>query len=230
MMKMRELTALGLVVAGTVGFVIFHRAEEQRAIRELERRQEVELLRRELSEVQADAASQANTLARWPLRRGAETERVAPMAANAEAEAEDTSGSDAATQKTAPEHGRVLDDGEMEAMVLASVDSTFAAEPNDAAWSPGAHQQLSRAMVTGLPEGSSLEKVECRSSLCKVDTRHRSVAEFRSFVEGALLERGRQAWNAGFYAAVVDQSDQGIAAVAYVAREGQSVPLPEVGN
>ncbi len=121
-----------------------------------------------------------------------------------------------------------MSDEEMKTVVLASVFSTFDAEPSDAAWSNGASRQLTQAVHAGLPKGSRVEKVECKSTLCKVDTHHKDLDEFRAFVSDAIMSRERQIWNGGSYSAVIEQSDDGVVAVTYLAKEGQSVPYPEI--
>src|SRR5262245_37117891 len=60
----RQWMLLGVAIAAAAAGYGFHRAERDRAVHELERRQEVEALRRELSELKTDHAAQARLTAR----------------------------------------------------------------------------------------------------------------------------------------------------------------------
>jgi len=215
----------GVVICAALAFA-FHRSERQRALADLERQQELEQLRQELDSIKDDHASRAKLTQQ--LVRAGRDERGSRSAQDAEGdeaaagEEQDEQESDSDANK--PE----MTDEEMKTVVLASVFSTFDAEQNDAAWSTGANRQLTQAVNAGLPKGSRVEKVECKSTLCKVDTHHKDLDEFRSFVQDAILSRERQVWNGGSYSAVIEQSDHGVTAVTYLAKEGQSVPYPEI--
>jgi hypothetical protein len=229
MMRRGHLTILGGAIACAAGLFGFHRMEQRREVQELERQQEMEQLRRELLQVKQDGASRARLAGRlgsaWGVDGRPAVDEGAEVEATVDAAAEAPEG---ATPDEADK--QEMSDEEMKTLVLASVHSTFDAEPRDAAWSNQADRQLTAAVNAGMPKGSSLDKAECRTSLCKVETHHGNLEEFRSFVNDAFMDRERQVWNGGFYAAVVDQSDEGVVAVSYLAKEGQSVPLPEIGN
>jgi hypothetical protein len=109
----------------------------------------------------------------------------------------------------------------------AQLEVKFQAETRDPQWSREASTEARRALSTDLPIGSALETVDCRANLCRVESSHASVEAFRTFVEAALMSRGKKLWNAGFSAQVVAQSASGIKAVTFIAREGQAVPVAD---
>lgn len=108
--------------------------------------------------------------------------------------------------------------------IADDLERRFEAEPFDSAWSARATREATRALSTDLPEGTTLKKLECRSSLCRVDTLHASLDAFRTFASTSLLGRERRIWNGGVSTMVTDESDHGVTAVTYIAKEGESVP------
>src|SRR6187431_823460 len=80
----RQWMLLGVAIAAAAAAYGFHRAERQREVHELERRQEFEALRQELDELRTDHAAQARIAAR--LAGNAAGTRRQEMAAPADAE------------------------------------------------------------------------------------------------------------------------------------------------
>jgi hypothetical protein len=66
------------------------------------------------------------------------------------------------------------------------LDAAFA---GDAAVAPSQDRSpgLERRVRAVMPAGSSVRSLECRSSLCRIETVHPSVEEFRDFVQGGYL-------------------------------------------
>jgi hypothetical protein len=108
------------------------------------------------------------------------------------------------------------------------LEGTFRADPVDAAWSQRAVSTLHTKLGGVLPSGSSVRGVECRGSLCRIETTHAGLTEYRAFMDKAVLSQVGL-WNGGFFADVVGTPEEGrpIATVLYLAREGQSLPPPE---
>jgi hypothetical protein len=111
--------------------------------------------------------------------------------------------------------------------IAVQLDNHFETESRDPAWADQATHEATRAFTEDIPAGSRVTKVECRKSLCRVDTEHDDVDAFRAFADASLLSRGRKIWNGGFSSMVRSQSESGVTAVTYIAKEGQAVPAPE---
>ena len=210
--------ALGVVVVGAVGAVTFHRLREEGRAQVARGQVELEELRGELEALRAESSQRALLAARLSgASRRIERDIDRPSEVDSEEESWEEDLEEGAE-----------DSALTEADVVAGVDSTFDAEAADASWSSSATIEAEAALEAGLPSGSRLGKVECRSSLCRAETFHANVDEFQSFVSESFLGRERASWNGGFYAAIIDQSEDVVSAVSYIAKEGHSVPLPEV--
>ncbi len=173
--------------------------------------QEMQQLRSEMRDLKRD---QAASLLLAAQRDGKDTSTAPPGRGPAPGEGQSAAaGSAGATQHSYTEE-EIADD----------LDSRFEAEPFDAAWSNSATREATRALSTDLPEGTTLTKLECRSSLCRVDTLHDSLDSFRTFASTSLLGRERRIWNGGVSTMVRESSDTEVKAVTYIAKEGQSVP------
>jgi hypothetical protein len=111
--------------------------------------------------------------------------------------------------------------------LAAQLDSKYATEVVDPAWSGSAVHQLDGAVRRVLPDGTTFGSVSCRSTLCRVESFHTSLESFRSYVDASYLARDRGIWNGAFIALVTEQSAVGVKAVSFVAREGQPIPTTE---
>jgi hypothetical protein len=74
-----------------------------------------------------------------------------------------------------------------------------------------------------------VRSADCRGSLCRIETSHTGVDEYRAFVQRAFLTSETRLWDAGFFAGVLAEPEPGqpIVNVAYLAREGQNLPATE---
>src|SRR6478736_1681780 len=159
----RQWMLFGAAIAAAAAVYGFHRAERQREVHELERRQEVEALRQELSALKIDQAAQARFAARLASSASGKGRETMAALTDAEldqgADAESELSAEPVAEPATPE----MDDEEMKAVVLASVHSVFDAEARDTAWSTGADRQLMQVVKAQLPKGSSLDRAECRT-------------------------------------------------------------------
>jgi len=143
---------------------------------------------------------------------------LAPLARVAADEPRDPAPAAAAPATAPPSSAQVRD----------RLDEVFHAESIDAAWSHTAVRTLEAKLAPLLPARSTVRSVDCRGSLCRIETSHAGVDEYRDFVQHAFLGR-TELWNAGFFTNVVADPVPGqpVITVAYLAREGQSLPSPE---
>jgi hypothetical protein len=117
-----------------------------------------------------------------------------------------------------------------EQQLVAQLEHEFRAEARDPKWSDQGTAEATRALAHDLPGGTKLGKVECRFTMCRVESSHAGVDAFQAFVSSSLLSRGRQLWNAGFSSYVVDQSPSGVTALTFIARESTSASAKSALN
>lgn len=164
-----------------------------------------------------DASSAARAVPDRPL-----LPRPAPMARIVvdEPHADPATADKAADQAVAP--------APTSAQVRDRLDDAFRADPIDAAWSQTAVRTLQTKLGPLLPPQSAVRSVDCRGSLCRIETSHAGVTEYRDFVQRTFLGQA-ELWNAGFFTNVIADPVPGqpVITVAYLAREGQSLPSPE---
>jgi hypothetical protein len=65
----------------------------------------------------------------------------------------------------------------------------FASEPVDPRWN--ALDQVTPKLKNALPAGSSVQNVDCKSTLCRIDTTHVSAETYASYVDHYLLSDKR---------------------------------------
>jgi hypothetical protein len=106
------------------------------------------------------------------------------------------------------------------------MDGTFSAQRVDASWAGTAQNLASERLRATLPEGSEVRSVECRASLCRIETSHTDEQRYESFVRQTFLDPKTQLWNGGLFSTTLDdgQSEGRLVMVSYLAREGQAVP------
>jgi hypothetical protein len=87
--------------------------------------------------------------------------------------------------------------------------------------------ELARRIRAMIAPGSSVRSLECRSSLCRLETMHASLDDFRGFMQHAFHapDAGTRVSNGPVLAALLAPpvAGQPVIAVAYLGREG-SVP------
>src|SRR5262249_33255912 len=105
-------------------------------------------------------------------------------------------------------------------------ENVFAAERGDPSWSPDAQRRAQDGLKRTLPQGSSAVSVRCGDSMCRIETRHQDMEEYRRFVDGALMTPTTALWNGGFFSSVVSSPDRGaVSVVSFLARDGQPLPV-----
>jgi hypothetical protein len=109
------------------------------------------------------------------------------------------------------------------------LDAFFSAEAVDPAWNQQAAATLTRGIQAALPAGSGLRRLECRGTLCRIETSHLDADAFRAYAKDAFLERETRVGSSGFFANLLGDPAAGgpVVAVAYVVREGKHMPGPD---
>jgi hypothetical protein len=115
------------------------------------------------------------------------------------------------------------------AEVRDHIDQLFYAEAVDAAWNQEATWKLEKAVPALLPPGSVMRRVECRSSMCRIESSHANIDQFGIFVRNAFMNNDTRISESGFFAGILSEPAPGqpVVTVAYMARKGHAMPSPE---
>jgi hypothetical protein len=105
-------------------------------------------------------------------------------------------------------------------------NAKFSDEYRDAQWATASQDVATAKLKTILPPTSELKSVECRSSMCKIETTHEDAEHYRDFANNAFMNPTTVPWNGAFFSTGAEDPATGrFVAVAYLGREGQ--PLPQ---
>jgi ATP-dependent exoDNAse (exonuclease V) beta subunit len=209
------LLAAALVGLGGLGYGAWR--EQVRRNDQLTQR--VEALQRHVTQLEEKGAARSSEHVSWrEVARGAGTRTLAPGTIPASAAAGDTSTevSPRAVRPDAPEAEEMA----------AHIGSEFAAQDDDVGWSRPAEKRLLLALSEQLPEGSLLQDVRCRASLCEMRSSHVDRERYQSFVDAATAARTGELWNGAFATFITEESKGGLQALTYLAKEGQELPMP----
>jgi hypothetical protein len=100
----------------------------------------------------------------------------------------------------------------------------------DAPVAPGQDRRpdLEKRVRAVIPAGSSVRSLECRSSLCRIETMHPSVEEFRDFVQRGYLtlDFATRVSNGPVFATLLapPAAGQPVVGVAFLGRDGAVLP------
>ena len=187
---------------------------------------EAPALRAELKQMSLSIAALQQEL------RALRRERQAQLDQRGPAPAEPGDGADpAAAQPATP--AAPEDPAERVDRYVANADRLLAAQPRDASWAEA--RALPQRVAAILPPGSQLRAIECGTSLCRVETRHRTRDAYRAFLTGMSPEpkNGQDVlfWNGASMYVQIGESDDPqdeVLAVAYLTRSDTSLPaMPE---
>jgi hypothetical protein len=104
-------------------------------------------------------------------------------------------------------------------------EDRFAHERPDAAWSGNAQTAVQAKLAPKLPATSELTSVECRASLCRVETVHASLATYRQFLDASFVVPDGQPWKGSVFSTPLGERPDGRTAfVTYLMREPEEPP------
>jgi hypothetical protein len=111
--------------------------------------------------------------------------------------------------------------------INSAIETRFDAEQADGSWSREAARDLRDHVAQKLPATSQLLNVECRASMCRVETSHASVDFFRAFVKTGLFSRDMQ-WDGPKMTWLLRTDPDGsVVTVAYLGRGPAPLYDPE---
>jgi hypothetical protein len=104
-------------------------------------------------------------------------------------------------------------------------ETLFQSDPYDAGWSQRTTETLTRGIHAVLPPGSRLQRLECRGTLCRVETSHADLEAYRTYTQDAFMGQTRLTTGAAF-GTVLGEPVPGrpVVAVAFLARDGNELP------
>jgi hypothetical protein len=111
--------------------------------------------------------------------------------------------------------------------VRDNLEIAFGGDHRDSIWSGADQRRTTQKLEGALPEGSSLKSLDCRASICRVETSHADLAHYKTFVRTAFMNPTTQIWNApsvSMRMSDVDTPGAALVTVSYIAREGQDLP------
>jgi hypothetical protein len=110
------------------------------------------------------------------------------------------------------------------AMKRAQLEAIYDAETSGG-WSDGARQALLARIQAVVPAGSSVLRCECRTSMCRIETQHAGLSQYRAFSRAAFMRRETMLMNRpGFTFSDHPSPDGTLVAVAFLATEGHELP------
>jgi hypothetical protein len=111
--------------------------------------------------------------------------------------------------------------------VRDSVEAKFLGEGQDPAWSRTAGYRARSTVLRSLPSESRLSGIECRASMCRVETTHPNESAYQQFMR-APMRSLENAWPAPSLVTVLRTEPDGeVVSVMYLAREGSGPLVPE---
>jgi hypothetical protein len=105
------------------------------------------------------------------------------------------------------------------------LETFFQSDSYDPAWSQRTTETLTRGIHAVLPSGSRLQRLECRGTLCRIETSHADLDAYRTYTQDAFMGQARLTTGAAF-GTVVGEPVPGrpVVAVAFLARDGNELP------
>jgi hypothetical protein len=105
------------------------------------------------------------------------------------------------------------------------IERVFLGEGSDPTWSRQTERTVKEKLMVSLPEASAVRSIECRSSMCRIETSFRDAETYEHFAQSAFKDPATQIWNGGAYSTSLGTDDRGgMVIVSYLAREGEDLP------
>jgi hypothetical protein len=108
------------------------------------------------------------------------------------------------------------------AEVRDSLEARFYGESNEPQWARDAQLRARAHIMESLPTGSTVRDVQCRASLCRVETLHTNEETYQEFLQSTMRAAP---WEGQVMMTVLRRGDDGsVTSVAYLGRK-ESGPL-----
>jgi len=111
------------------------------------------------------------------------------------------------------------------AVIRERLDDQFARERPDPAWAPDAQRTAEARIVGAISKTSEVRSIECRASMCRIETAHQDLDHYQQYVHRAFMDPETHLWNGGFFATLLGEpTESRVTTVAYLARDGEALP------
>ncbi len=114
----------------------------------------------------------------------------------------------------------------MRARLHTKMETAFHSQDVDSGWARTADAAVRSAIYENLPRGSQVTGLDCRTSMCRLETVHPSIAQYQEFTEHALDDVEKRPWNGGFASVpvAVDPKSGQVTLATFLLREGHALP------
>jgi hypothetical protein len=112
------------------------------------------------------------------------------------------------------------------ALLHDTLEEKFGSQASDGAWATEARRSL-ESKLADLPVASRLRSIECRSTLCRMETIHDRYSDARDFTNRfGLGPSDQRPWNGGFFTGPISEDARTgtVTFVTYLVREGKEMP------
>jgi len=109
-----------------------------------------------------------------------------------------------------------------------AIEASLEAETVDSAWSGSTSQIIGEAFTGEELAGASLQDIDCRSTLCRVEVQHRDEAKLQEFQRLFPLKVSQALPRMMMHR--IDNADGSITTYLYLARQGYRLPAADSGN
>ena len=79
-------------------------------------------------------------------------------------------------------------DGEVSAALHKQYEESFLYEPRDASWAWEQETAIETAIADAVPEGSSIDAVECRRTVCKAEISFNEPGQHEAFLSRIMMD------------------------------------------
>ena len=105
------------------------------------------------------------------------------------------------------------------------LETVFAEQSADPSWARAAEDTIEDKLRGQLPQGSTIQSVECHASICRIETLHGDSNAYEQFLADAFKDPSKRIWSGDAFSQELSQGTQGeLVVVSYLAREGGSLP------
>jgi hypothetical protein len=113
--------------------------------------------------------------------------------------------------------------------VRNGLEVAFISDQPDPKWGTLERGTLMKKFDSVLSDNSSITSLDCRSSMCRMQTRHADLGAFKKFLQSAFIDANSYVVNGAAHVSLLsDPSAQGpVDAVEFLAREGRNLPFIE---
>ncbi|MGH8537387.1 MAG: hypothetical protein ACREXM_13215 [Gammaproteobacteria bacterium] len=176
----------------------------------------LDALRRELAALRADLAEVKDAL-------GARTNAPVSGAA-APAPEDDVDLADPEAQFTA----EIAEEQQQIQAYAQRIEASLEAEPVDSAWSGSTADRIREVFTGDELADASLQDIDCRATLCRVEVQHRDEAKLREFQRLFPFKVSQVLPRLMMHR--IENADGSITTNLYLARQGHRLPTAESGN